>query len=190
MHELLPLQNAQAAASGDVPRLDVENFREAVICSVEAGARISALFGHPAKDGQLTLLAVLADDRAGELRVGSTVVGANYESLTNDCPQAQGFEREIAEQWGVEPKGHPWLKPIRFQPRGRGMGVPPMCGTGILPVSSQFPAVSSASSASSISSMTQQQKQQQQQDMGRMPMLHTGETPVPRYFAFGVLSMA
>jgi Ni,Fe-hydrogenase III large subunit len=24
------------------------------------------------------------------------------------------FEREIAEQWGVAPEGHPWLKPVRF----------------------------------------------------------------------------
>jgi Ni,Fe-hydrogenase III large subunit len=29
------------------------------------------------------------------------------------------FEREIAEQWGVRPEGHPWLKPIRFHPSYR-----------------------------------------------------------------------
>src|SRR5207245_2001966 len=28
--------------------------------------------------------------------------------------QAHWFEREIAEQWGLRPNGHPWLKPIRF----------------------------------------------------------------------------
>ena len=122
MANLLSIQNAQSVPSGDVPRMDIEKFREAVIGSVQAGARLSALFGHPAANGQLTLLAVLADDRAGELRMCSTIVGASYDSLTNDCPQAQGFEREIAEQWGVQPKGHPWLKPIRFQPRGSGMG--------------------------------------------------------------------
>ena len=60
------------------------------------------------------------------------------------------------------------------------MGVPPMCSTGILPVSSQFPAVSSSSSSSSSAPEQQQQEQQQkQQDMGRMPMLHTGKMPVP-----------
>jgi hypothetical protein len=58
-----------------------------------------------------------------------------------------------------------------------GMGVPPMCGTGILPVSSQFPAVSSSSSFSS--SGRQQKQKQEQQDMGKMPMLHTGKMPVP-----------
>jgi Ni,Fe-hydrogenase III large subunit len=193
MHDLLPLQNVQSVPSGDVPLLDIEKFREAVIGSVEAGARLSALFGHPAEDGQLTLLAVLADDRAGELRVGSTVVGASYESLTNDCPQAQGFEREIAEQWGVEPKGHPWLKPIRFQTRGcvadvpsaRDEGVSPSCVAGILPASSRLPVAYSVFSASS-SSLAQQQKQQQQDEgetpsahAGKMPATHAGGTPAP-----------
>jgi hypothetical protein len=55
------------------------------------------------------------------------------------------------------------------------------CSTGILPVSSQFPAVSSSSSFSSSSAPEpqQQEQQQKQQDMGRMPMLHTGKMPVP-----------
>src|SRR5207245_1202926 len=35
-------------------------------------------------------------------------------ALTLECPQAHWFEREIAEQWGIRPEGHPWLKPIRF----------------------------------------------------------------------------
>src|SRR5262249_8855648 len=37
-----------------------------------------------------------------------------YPSLTSDCAQAHLFEREIAEQWGIIPEGHPWLKPVRF----------------------------------------------------------------------------
>ena len=37
-------------------------------------------------------------------------------SLTPDCPQAHLFEREIAEQCGVVPRGHPWLKPVRRHP--------------------------------------------------------------------------
>ena len=37
-----------------------------------------------------------------------------YPSLTPACPQAHLFEREIAEQCGVVPEGHPWLKPVRF----------------------------------------------------------------------------
>jgi Ni,Fe-hydrogenase III large subunit len=100
--------------------MDIQKFRESIICSVEAGARLSALFGHPAPDDRLMLLAVLADDRAGELFLCSTVVGGSYDSLTPDCMQAHLFEREIAEQWGVQPKGHPWLKPVRFEASGPG----------------------------------------------------------------------
>ena len=44
---------------------------------------------------------------------------SEYPSLTPACPQAHWFEREIWEQHGVVPVGHPWLKPIRFQPRQR-----------------------------------------------------------------------
>ena len=44
----------------------------------------------------------------------STEVADGYPALTPACAQAHWFEREIAEQWGVRPEGHPWLKPIRF----------------------------------------------------------------------------
>jgi len=41
------------------------------------------------------------------------------------APQAHMFEREIAEQWRIEPVGHPWLKPVRFQrPRRDGTEFP------------------------------------------------------------------
>ena len=44
----------------------------------------------------------------------STNIHGSYAALTPDCPQAHWFEREIFEQWGIVPEGHPWLKPIRF----------------------------------------------------------------------------
>src|SRR5262249_61922397 len=43
-----------------------------------------------------------------------TIVREAYSALTPDCPAAHYFEREICEQWGVRPVGHPWLKPVRF----------------------------------------------------------------------------
>jgi Ni,Fe-hydrogenase III large subunit len=116
MDEFLPIQNAQAFAAADVPRMEIESFRASILRSVRAGGRLAALFGHAAGDDRVMLLAVLADDRAGSLEAGSVVVGASYPSLTPDCPQAHPFEREISEQWGVRPEGHPWLKPVRFQP--------------------------------------------------------------------------
>jgi hypothetical protein len=31
------------------------------------------------------------------------------------------FEREIAEQYGIRPEGHPWLKMVRYHPNSRGV---------------------------------------------------------------------
>ena len=62
----------------------------------------------------MRLIAVLACRETGDFAVAASVVGDSYPALTPDCPQANWFEREIAEQWGVCPQGHPWLKPIRF----------------------------------------------------------------------------
>ena len=60
--------------------------------------------------------------RVARSRLCSTVVGGAYPSLTPDCPAAHHFEREIQEQWGVHPEGHPWLKPVRFPPGGPTIG--------------------------------------------------------------------
>jgi Ni,Fe-hydrogenase III large subunit len=68
------------------------------------------------------LLAALADDAHGEIGLIATVVGKNYPALTPDCPAAHYFEREIHEEWGVRPEGHPWLKPVRFRRGGPAIG--------------------------------------------------------------------
>lgn len=124
----ITIRNAQAIALGAVPQLDVTAFLASVWEKTRSGQRIAALFGMPPQIGwgasgagltrtggdDVRLLAVLADDVHGTLSCLSTIVGDRYPSLTPDCPQAHWFEREIAEQWGVIPEGHPWLKPIRF----------------------------------------------------------------------------
>jgi Ni,Fe-hydrogenase III large subunit len=110
----LTVYNGTAAELADVPALTVEEFRSYVIESAAGGGRIAALFGHPLAPGHVRLFAVLAPASGGTLSVSSAEVGAHYPALTPDCPQAHWFEREVAEQWGVQPHGHPWLKPIRF----------------------------------------------------------------------------
>jgi Ni,Fe-hydrogenase III large subunit len=83
---------------------------------VAAGMRVSAFFGHiaPAANRQ-ELFAVLSDDATGCLHVIRTpAAGTSFPSLTPACPQVHLFEREIAEQVGLRPEGHPWLKPVRF----------------------------------------------------------------------------
>ena len=98
----------------DIPLLFPAQFRNEILDHVAGGARIAALFGQPRDDGLVRLYAVLAHDEASALSLLTTDLGDSYPALTPDCPQAHLFEREIAEQWGLVPVGHPWLKPIRF----------------------------------------------------------------------------
>ena len=125
---LCTTRNAEALPTADIPTIAVQEFRDSVIAEVAGGSRIASFFGQPAAQS-VRLYAVLARDASGTLALLATEVEESYPSLTPDCPQAHWFEREIAEQWGIGPIGHPWLKPIRFhssyRPDGRIVGVDP-----------------------------------------------------------------
>lgn len=119
----LVLGNGATARRDAIPMLSVREFHDAVVNAVASGGgRIAALFGAPAAsenggagNNAIQLIAVIAHAPAHELRVtGCELTNDEYPALTPECPQAHWFEREIAEQWGVRPLGHPWLKPIRF----------------------------------------------------------------------------
>jgi Ni,Fe-hydrogenase III large subunit len=106
------IRNGQALPLGEVPELGLAGFREAVLQSVGTGWRLACLCA----DANLRLFAVLADDAQGRLKVGRTQLESpRYPALTPECPQAHLFEREMAEQFGLQPVGHPWLKPVRSQ---------------------------------------------------------------------------
>ncbi|MGD9780965.1 MAG: hydrogenase [Kiritimatiellia bacterium] len=107
-------RNLERIPAARIPAMAVADFRRATLDAVAEGCRIAAFYGAPLADGGVRLTAILADDRAGELRAVATDPGEAYPALAPECPQAGGFEREIAEQWAVAPLGHPWLKPLRF----------------------------------------------------------------------------
>ncbi|HBC86957.1 MAG TPA: hydrogenase [Lentisphaeria bacterium] len=106
--------NGETVKLENVPVLDFEEFRETLLSLNGKNGRLSSLFGMPVEYNMTRIFAIIAKDRLGNLCILSTEVGDSYKSLTPDCPQAHWFEREIAEQWGIVPEGHPWLKPIRF----------------------------------------------------------------------------
>ena len=110
------LANRRAIRLADENTLPVEEFRSTVVDEIRAGWRIVSLFGIAENDRELRVVAVLADDQRGYLASYSTCVGEHYPALTPDCAQASLFEREMAEQCGVVPEGHPWLKPLRRHP--------------------------------------------------------------------------
>ncbi len=113
---ILEAWNAEPVEAAAVPVLPLDDFQQIVADVLTAGGRMTAFFGRPAGGGQTLVTAVLADDPNGKLALLSTLVGASYPSLAAECPGVQSFERELFEQHGVRPEGHPWMKPERFEP--------------------------------------------------------------------------
>jgi Ni,Fe-hydrogenase III large subunit len=111
--KLIRFRHGVSVPLAELPRLNFSEFREALLQEVAADARVASFFGQPAADG-LELFAILGHDWQGEMALLRTCVDNSYPSLTPDCPQLHLFERELAEQYGVRPEGHPWLKPVRF----------------------------------------------------------------------------
>ncbi len=112
----LPVHNGERYQRSDLPCLDGVVFRRSLVEAVADGAHVAAFFGRIPEDGHgVELIAVLACRDDGNFRVARMrVEGETFPSLTPDCPQVHLFEREIAEQFGLRPEGHPWLKPVRF----------------------------------------------------------------------------
>ena len=101
---------------GQIPVVGESDFRRELLERVAGGERVIAFFGEESgPSSAVRLCAVLADDGANCLHVGRMAVeGGQFASLTPECPQVHLFEREIAEQHGLVPTGHPWLKPVRY----------------------------------------------------------------------------
>ncbi len=103
--------------------ISVEDFQHAIIAAADAGARLVALFG-AGRVPEVELVAVLADDEVGRLRVlRARAEGPSVPSLTPQLTEAHLFERELWERTGLEPAGHPWLKPVRYTRPGDIPGV-------------------------------------------------------------------
>ena len=107
------LANAASLPWAEIPAWPAVEFIRATANELNRGARLCAWFG-VRDEAQTTLVAVLAFDADNALAVGrSTPFSGSYPSLTVTHPQAHLFEREVWEQHGLVPEGHPWLKPVR-----------------------------------------------------------------------------
>jgi len=123
----VPLTNGGVIPLADLPLLGRGHFVGALLAELAAGARVAAYFATPAGDA-LELFAVLARDAQGDLMVLRTAIGSAFPSLASRCPELQLFEREIAEQFGSVPTGHPWFKPVRFHRQWRDQAGSPAGG--------------------------------------------------------------
>jgi Ni,Fe-hydrogenase III large subunit len=113
--EFALLANATSVPWADVPEWRPDEFVAATAAELERGGRLCAWFGVP-ENSATRLVAVIAFDADNTLAVGrSAPLTKSYPSLTLRHAQAHLFEREVWEQHGLVPEGHPWLKPVRRQ---------------------------------------------------------------------------
>ena len=106
-----PTRNGQALPLAEVVELSLDAFRDEILQAIKEGQRLACLCATP----DLRIFAVLAEDQGKGLWIGRTQLKEpRFPSLTPHCTQAHLFEREMAEQFGILPEGHPWLKPVRF----------------------------------------------------------------------------
>lgn len=107
------LTNGSSLRWTEISSWPVQEFVRMTASELSRGARLCAWFGVPEGSG-LSLVAVLAFDADNTLAAGrSEPFTRSYPALTPAHLQAHLFEREVWEQHGVTPDGHPWLKPVR-----------------------------------------------------------------------------
>jgi Ni,Fe-hydrogenase III large subunit len=112
-------KNGLAVSRAAIPDVPAADLRGLCVDLCSRGGRLAALCAMPVEsrdpEKKHEILAVLADDAKG--RVGllrAEVPGTRrYPALSTELPQAQAFERELFEDHGIRPDGHPWLKPLR-----------------------------------------------------------------------------
>ena len=108
------LPNGAALPWAEIPEWPVNRLVGETAAALAGGGRLSAWFAVPDAVPQLRLVAVVAFDGDNTLAVArSEPFAGQYEALTPRNGQAHLFEREVFEQSGVIPLGHPWLKPVR-----------------------------------------------------------------------------
>jgi Ni,Fe-hydrogenase III large subunit len=84
--------------------------------ALNEGARLVTLFGRKVTIDNVVTSAVFqnTDGHLSVLR-GHGQCTDSFPSLTPRHAAAQMFERELWEQTGLMPIGHPWLKPVRYE---------------------------------------------------------------------------
>ncbi len=113
MNEFLFCTNHTFFARQAVPLHDFPVFRSLLLREVP-NHEVAAFFAVPEQDEFFLYAALLNPEKHG-LDVCSTKVGKSYPALTPELPALSWFERELFEQYRIEPIGHPRLKPLRFQ---------------------------------------------------------------------------
>jgi len=106
----LEVKHGEAVARDSIPHLSLNEFQETALDIVSSGGKVVQHFGFQDGDA-LKIMTVLRTDR---LFAASCDAPESYPSLSGQCEPFHMFERELAEQFGIRPEGHPWLKMVRY----------------------------------------------------------------------------
>jgi Ni,Fe-hydrogenase III large subunit len=116
---MAPVNPVVMALTPELPPLRLQDWVTACAQSLSAGERLLTLFGRPEGADAVVTTAVMLGSEGGLSRLkllrGRGRRGDAFASLTPSHPAAQMLERELWEQTGLQPIGHPWLKPVRFE---------------------------------------------------------------------------
>ena len=117
MDDFLKIKNGVAMPRADLPRVSFPRFFRLLTDLVRCNGYLVQFFVHP--EGDRNLLIAVA--RTSNLLVLTTEVEREFPSLTlAGGAKFNLFEREIAEQFGLRPAGHPWLKTVRYHDNRTG----------------------------------------------------------------------
>ncbi len=116
----LEISNGENLSREKIPYLLFNDFQENCLDIVKNGGKVVHYFGFLDEDASMKLMAVL---RTGTdtLLVACCDAKESYPCLTQTCEPFHLFEREIAEQFGIRPEGHPWMKMVRYHPNSRNL---------------------------------------------------------------------
>ncbi len=110
-------ENNKSIMLNNIPKINIAELRSEIIEKVNKDKnRVIGFFGVNEIDG-ISLYVFLADDINSKLLISSSLFKKgekSYQSITTEVPAFHIFEREFYEDFGIEPIGHQWLKPVRY----------------------------------------------------------------------------
>lgn len=108
----LEIKNNQTIIKSDIPIEPFECLRKDLSLKK---MRVIQFFVNE-ENGKKRLYCIFTENETVEepkLYVTSCYIENSFESISKTNPALHLFEREIYENFGIEPIGHPWLKPVR-----------------------------------------------------------------------------
>ncbi|RPJ17134.1 MAG: hydrogenase [Desulfobacteraceae bacterium] len=112
------IENGKAAALNAIPHIAFDEFAQEAISIVRDGGKVVQYFAYKNGDS-VNLMAVLRIDKV--LLAAGCQAPKTYSAFSAQCEPFHLFEREIAEQFGIKPDGHPWLKMVRYHANNCGL---------------------------------------------------------------------